>query len=586
MPFLLRNIRLDLAAPLDDLPGAAARRLRLPVEAIRAYAIVRRSIDARDKDDVHYRYHLEIALRDASASERRAMRRLRANEATWIDPPRPAAVEAGTAPLLQRPIVVGFGPAGMFAALKLAELGYRPLVIERGREVRRRHRDVVQRYYRRHDFDPESNLLYGEGGAGTYSDGKLYTRISEPRVPEILQVFYQHGADPDILIDARPHVGSDRLPTICTRIRRHLESLGGEVRFGARLDDVEIVGGAVTSVTLSGERMAAGPVLLAVGHSARDTILMLARRRVRIEPKPFQIGVRIEHPQAMVDAWQFGGLAGHPGLGPAEYHLIAKGACQSGDLFTFCMCPGGQILPANESPGLIATNGASRASRGGAFANAGLVITVDPAALARSSGFPPVRASGAGLRPDSGGRLHPDGGAAAAVRQSDLDGLPEPAAVALRALFYQKHWEEAAYVSTNGTYCVPAQRASDFLAGRMSDGACETSFPLGARWRPIREVIPASVAAALERGLPMLERRMPGFSGPAGVITAPETRASSPIRITRDAVTRASVSADNLYPVGEGAGFAGGIISAAVDGLKSAEAIVRKYAPPARGAAS
>ncbi len=569
MPLLLRNLRLELSAPLDDLPAVAARRLRLPVEAIRAYAIVRRSIDARDKDDVHYRYHLEIALRDAPGSERHAIRRLRPNEAAWIDVRPPDVLEPGAIPLTERPLVVGFGPAGMFAALKLAEMGYQPLVIERGREVRRRHRDVMQRYYREHDFDPESNLLYGEGGAGTYSDGKLYTRISEPRVPDILQTFYEHGADPDILIDARPHIGSDRLPTICTHIRRRIESLGGEVRFGARLDDVERADGAITHVVISGERVAAGPVLLGVGHSARDTIFMLARRGVRIDPKPFQIGVRIEHPQTMVDGWQFGALAGHPGLGPAEYHLIAKGACESGDLFSFCMCPGGQILPTNESAGLIATNGASRASRGGAFANAGLVITVDPALLSAGD-FMMGAAAGVGV----------PGGSPSVLNDARLDDLPESAAVALRALLYQKHWEQLAYVATNGTYAVPAQRASDFLAGRASDGACETSFPLGARWRALREILPASVAAALERGLPMLDRRMSGFAGADGIITAPETRASSPIRITRDRESRASVSAGNLYPIGEGAGFAGGIISAAVDGLKSAETIVRMYARP------
>ncbi len=634
MPFLLRNIRLDLEAPLEELPDAIAKRLRVPRHAIRAYAIVHRSIDARDKDDIHLRFHVELALNEPPDAERKRLRRLRPNECKWLDPsptakamghPFPtakamghptswsrsqsleAAMDEGDEILGERPIIVGFGPAGMFAALRLAELGYKPIVLERGRDIRRRHKDILQTFYRERIFTPESNLLFGEGGAGAYSDGKLYTRVNDPLVTTILEKLYEHGADPDILIDAHPHIGSDRLPAICRRLRERIESLGGQVRFDARVDDfhissasqiraatvrarspnraatvrertgggADVVGGSLVALTVSGERIGVGPVLLAIGHSARDTIRTLARRGVRIDPKPFQIGVRIEHPQDKVDRWQYGALAGRVGLGPAEYQVVARGAGgESGDLFSFCMCAGGQILPTNESPELIATNGASRAARDGRFANSGLVITVDPASLK-----------------DANWRAHAGRVLKRSVRTTvdvlgggDVTGgVPDagPASIALAGLDYQEFWERLAYAATGETYRLPVQRASDFLSGRTSDGSCETSYPLGSAWHDLRAILPADVTQALEKGLLMLQRKMPGYAGAEAVITAPETRAGAPIRLTRDRITRQSVSTANLYPIGEGAGYAGGIVSAAIDGWKTADIIGRRFARPA-----
>lgn len=287
--------------------------------------------------------------------------------------------------------------------------------------------------------------------------------------------------------------------------------------------------------------MRVGPVVLATGHSARDTIRMLHARGVRIDPRPFQIGVRIEHPQDMVNRWQYGPAAAHRQLGPAEYHMVAKGAAgRRGDVFSFCMCPGGMILPTNESPGLIATNGASRANRATPFANSGLVITLDPTEL-------------------------PGGGEAGA---------------ALAGLAYLERWERLAFEATGGSYRVPVQRAGDFLEGRGSDGSLEVSYPLGGQWADISRLVPDSVVSALRRALPMLERNFPGFSGEDAMITAPETRASGPIRVIRDPATRQALQTRNLYPIGEGAGYAGGIVSAAVDGLKTADAIVRHFARP------
>lgn len=570
MPFLVRNISLALDEPEDLLPARAAKRLHVSPEAIRCWSIVARSIDARKKD-IHLSYHLEVALDEPVQREQGRLRRLHDLQVVWIEQrPEPPLVP-GRARLRERPIIVGFGPGGMFAALRLAELGYRPIVFERGREVRRRHRDIMQRFYREGEFDPSSNLLFGEGGAGTYSDGKLYTRGHDPLCRRVLEIFFQNGADPRILIDARPHIGSDRLPTICTHIRRRIETLGGEVRFETLLDDVRIADGRLEAIYIrrsdsveagtevvsgtyaqaqaggastpaqsrchtGGEWIDVGPVILSIGHSARDTIRLLHARGVRVEAKPFQIGVRIEHPQSLVDQWQYGACAGHARLGSAEYHVVAKGAAgELGDVFSFCMCPGGIILPSNESRGLIVTNGASRSQRSSPFANSGLVVTVDP--------------SGLGLS-------------------------------AMTALNWQQRWEELAFAATGGTYRVPCQRASDFLARRASDGVLTTSYPLGGAWCDVRTLLPDSVSAALEKALPMLERKMPGYAGTDAVITAPETRASAPIRLVRDPETREAVGITGLYPVGEGAGYAGGIVSAAVDGLKSAERIVCHYAPP------
>jgi hypothetical protein len=547
MPILLRNLRLNLDEPEEALILRAAKKLGVGPDAIRAYSVVHRSLDARKKRDIHFSYHVELALEGADQTEPRAMKKLPANQAAWIKPQPPHEPRPGRDDLPERPVVVGFGPGGMFAALRLARAGYRPIVLERGRDIRRRHRDVMHRFYRERDFDPTSNLLYGEGGAGTYSDGKLYTRISDPRARTVLEEFFRHGASGDILIDARPHIGSDKLPTICTRIRGRIESLGGEVRFEHTLRDIRLTRGRVDAIqvhdgaTDRASWMRCGPVILAAGHSARDTVRMLIERGVEVVPKPFQIGVRIEHPQELVNRWQYGDSAGHRRLGPAEYHLVAKGVCATeggdpaGDLFSFCMCPGGMILPTNESPGLIATNGASRASRSGPFANSGLVVTMDPA----------------------------------------LMNLDAPGAIA-----YVEQWERKAFAATGGTYRIPAQRGDDYLAGRASDGSLETSYPLGGQWTSIRELIPSAAADALARGLVILSRKFPGFAGPDAIVTAPETRASAPFRILRDARTFEAPGAAGLFPVGEGAGYAGGIISAAVDGIKAADLIIERYAPP------
>ena len=535
MAIRLGNIGLGLDEPEDALLARAAARLKVRPEAIRQYAPVRRALDARRGHELRFVYNVELSLADGPRAETECVRRLHGRHVEVIQVQHPEPLEPGTRPLKHRPVIVGFGPAGMFAALLLAEAGYQPIVLERGRDVRRRHKDIMQTFYREGMFNAESNLLFGEGGAGTYSDGKVYTRLSSPQVSDVLATLVRFGAKPEILIDAKPHIGSDRIPSICKRIRAHIERSGGEIRFDARVDDFEIDDGAIVALRVAEERLPVESVLLGIGHSAGDTFAQLHAAGVLIEARPFQFGVRIEHPQAMVNRWQYGAAVEHPRLPPADYRLVAKRAAgAAGDLYSFCMCPGGIILPTAELPGHVATNGGSNSGRRGKFANSGFVVTIDPA---RWGGDP------------------------------------------LAGLAFQREWEARAFAATDGTYRVPAQRCRDFLARRPSDGVLETSHPIGGAWQSIEEILPREICDAVRHGLPMLDRKMPGFAGGDGIITGPESRASSPVRIPRDRETRQSVSTRNLYPIGEGAGYAGGIVSAAIDGIRSAEMIIRAYRP-------
>lgn len=548
----------DLRIPLDALDGtertegralraAILRRLHLPPDDLVALEPRRRSIDARRKDDVHYTYSVRIQLRGAANAERALLRRLaRRHRARNVrvaqeeDPQPPIHVD--TRPV-GRPVVIGAGCAGLFCALALAETGLEPLLVERGRDAARRTVDI-ERFNATGELNPEDNIQFGLGGAGAFSDGKLGTGTRGVAHRRILETFVEAGAPRQILWDARPHVGSDVLPTVVTNVLARIRQAGGEVRLDTRLTGLGVAGGRMTSVTLSHadgsggaveERLPARNVVLACGHSARDVFGLLHREGIALERKTFAMGVRIEHLQAMIDRAQYGPFAGHPALGAAPYKLVAHldedaGTASGRSAFSFCMCPGGSVVAAASEPGGVVTNGMSLSARAGTNANAGLLANVFP---------------------------------------SNLPGDDPLAGVAL-----QRSCEQAAFAAGGGAFVAPAQLVGDFLQGTPSTagGAIEPTYPRGVTWGSVERCLPPYVTETLRAAIPLMGHRLHGFAAADAVLTGVETRSSSPVRITRDEGLQ-SVSTRGLWPCGEGAGYAGGIMSAATDGLRVAAAL-------------
>ncbi len=531
MPIRVSNLRLPLDEPLAALPGRLADLLDVEPDQLR-YRVLRKSLDTRDKRDIHFVLNAEVRLPDDElAVVRLASRRPGATVELYDEPPFELP-EPGPRPLAQRPVVVGSGPGGLVAAYILAELGYAPLVLERGPAVNQRIRDV-KAFDAGGPFESQSNYLFGEGGAGTFSDGKLTTRGSGPDTHRVLELFAECKGKPSILFEHRPHLGSNRLPAVVKAIRQRIESLGGEVRFNCRVDDLDLRDGKLAGLRTSGGYVAADVAVLAIGHSARDTYAMLVERGVPMERKPFQFGVRIEHPQEVVNRAQYGREELEELLGNADYSLVAKGR---NDLFTFCMCAGGYIIPSVSQDGYFCTNGMSLSRRDSYFANSGLVTTV------------PV---------------------------DEFGGDDVMAGVRL-----QERYERLAFAVGRGEYRCPVQTARDYLDGRVSKALPSCSYPRGVVATDLRELLPPLVAEAVAEGLPKMDRRWHGRFLSEALLAGPEARGSSPVRIVRDPETRASPGIDGLYPVGEGAGYAGGIVSAAVDGLKSARAVIAAYARP------
>ncbi len=531
MSIRVSNLRLRLDEPEAALPAHLARVLGLAPEALRSWRILRKSLDARDKDDLHFVYTAEV---QSTEDETRVVALARRPSPVRVDQYQEPPFQLpppGTRPLRQRPVVVGSGPAGLIAGYFLAEQGYQPLILERGRPVRDRIHDV-HAFDAGGPFNPESNYLFGEGGAGTFSDGKLTFRGSGPEVRRVLELFAECKGKPSILYEHRPHLGSNRLPAVVKAIRRRIEQLGGELRFSCRVEDLDLADGGVRGLFTSSGYLPADVVLLAIGHSARDTYAMLLRRGVPMVPKPFQMGVRIEQPQATVNRVQYGRQPVEQLLGNADYTLVAHGRH---DLFTFCMCAGGHVIPSVSAVGGFCTNGMSLSKRDSPFANSGLVVTV------------PVEHFG---------------------------GADTLAGVRLQELY-----EGRAFALSGAEYCCPIQRAGDFLAGRRTRTNPPSSYPRGLVLADLRELVPPLIAAALDHGLPILDKRWQGRFLADATLVGPEARGSSPVRIVRDDQSRESPGLDGLYPVGEGAGYAGGIVSAAVDGLRTAVAVVAKYAP-------
>ena len=529
----------ELPLPMDPdarevgrevLRAAIVQRLGIDDTALLDFSVYKRSYDARRKSSlITFVYIIDAEVSDEAQVLRRLAddRHVMAAPDTRYQPPARARDE-----LRERPIVIGFGPGGLFAALILAQQGYRPIVLERGREVRQRTQDTWG-LWRRNTLDPISNVQFGEGGAGLFSDGKLYSQIKDPRYlgRKVMQEFVRAGAPAEILYVSKPHIGTFRLTGVVSSMRREIISLGGEVRFESKVTDLLIENGRVEGVMLeSGEALHSRHVVLALGHSSRDTFRMLERRGVFMEAKPFAIGFRIEHPQSMIDKVRLGRFAGHPALGAADYKLVHH-ASNGRSVYSFCMCPGGTVVAATSEPERVVTNGMSQYSRNERNANAGIVVGIDPV------------------------QDYPGG--------------------VLSGIALQERLESKAYERGGRNYCAPAQLVGDFLRGQASKalGDVEPSYKPGVQLCDLAEALPEYAITAIREALPAFGREIRGFDRPDAVLTGIESRTSAPLRITRDPQHLQSRNVRGLYPCGEGAGYAGGILSAAVDGIKVAEAV-------------
>jgi uncharacterized FAD-dependent dehydrogenase len=534
----ISELKLPLGHPPEAMKPAIVDRLGIEADDLVSFAVARRAHDARRKAAILMIYSVDVVLRDEAA----VLARFAGDHHVRVTPDTDykfvaRAPEGFDGP---RPVVIGAGPCGLFAGLILAQMGLKPIIIDRGKIVRERTKDTWG-LWRKGELNPESNVQFGEGGAGTFSDGKLYSQIKDPRFlgRKVLEEFVAAGAPEEILTEAHPHIGTFRLVHMVEQMRALIESLGGEYRWRHKVEDFDIEVGADGSRRLKGLRIAGGDylpathVVMALGHSARDTFEVLYERGVHIEAKPFSIGVRIEHPQSWMDKARFGTCAGHPDLGAADYSLSHH--CKNGrTVYSFCMCPGGTVVAATSEFGRVVTNGMSQYSRNERNANSGFVVGIDP--------------------------------------ERDYPGHP------LAGIEFQRKWESLAYVAGGSSYAAPAQKVGDFMAGRASKelGEVAPSYKPGVTLTDLSACLPDFVIEAMREALPVFGRQIAGYDHPDVLLTGVETRTSSPIRITRGKDFQ-SLNTVGLFPAGEGAGYAGGILSAAVDGIKVAEAVAQAY---------
>jgi len=556
----IHEIKRGIGQKTDVLPQKIEKRIGLPAGSIVNWRLVKESVDARDKSQVMLVNSVDFEVRGLSEDQvlqrgqKKKLKIGKAPDERYVSVTERPDYEEPKEALNHRPVVVGFGPCGMFCALTLAQMGYEPIVLERGRCVERRAEDV-ERFWKEGVFDPESNVQFGEGGAGTFSDGKLTTQIKDKRITKVIEEMILAGGGEDLRYKQKPHVGTDVLRTVVTNIRKEIIRLGGEVMFETKLTGLELdETGAVRAIRAqcgtAGEaedlRIETEALVLALGHSARDTFAVLHEAGIYMEQKPFSIGVRIEHPQTMIDLSQYGAPAKELGLGAAEYKLNWK--CENGrGVYTFCMCPGGRVIASASAPETVVTNGMSYRSRDLENANSGLLVDV---------------------RTEDFGSDHP-----------------------LAGMKFQEEWERQAYIAGGRTGRAPAQRVGDFLKNQSTDPAVgeanrvTPSFKPGVTWTAMDECLPEFACSSLREALPHLGRKLKGFDSPDAVLTGIETRSSSPVRITRDEAYQAGIGesqeakrvARGIFPAGEGAGYAGGITSAAVDGIRIAEQIAMKW---------
>jgi uncharacterized protein len=524
----------ELSLPLDHPPEALRQaivaRLGIQDADLSAFTVFKRSYDARKKNtEITFVYIIDVSVRD----EAQILARL--SDDRHIRPaPDTRYYPVAHAPegLDERPLIIGFGPCGLYAALILAQMGFRPIVLERGKDVRKRTKDTWA-LWRKRQLTPESNVQFGEGGAGLFSDGKLYSQIKDPKFygRKVMQEFVKAGAPEEILYVSKPHIGTFRLTGVVAAMREEIIALGGEIRFQARVTDFHIDNGRIQGVTLdNGETLQSRYVVLALGHSSRDTFRTLHQRGVYMEAKPFALGFRIEHPQSLIDKARLGKYAGHPALGAADYKLVHH-AKNGRAVYSFCMCPGGTVVAATSEAGRVVTNGMSQYSRNERNANSGIVVGIHPA--------------------------------------EDFPGGP------LAGVELQEQLESHAFLMGGEDYSAPAQLVGDFIKGRVSAslGDVEPSYKPGINLCDLAEALPAYAIAAMREALPVFGRQIRGFDRHDAVLTGIESRTSSPVRITRDNRSLQSLNTRGLYPAGEGAGYAGGILSAGVDGIKVAEAL-------------
>jgi uncharacterized protein len=523
----LTNVHLPLDHPEGDLSAAILARLAIPASDLVRYTVFRRGYDARKRSAITLVYTLDVEVKNEEA----VLARMSGVSHVGVAPDtRYQFVAQAPASLRTRPVVIGFGPCGIFAALILAQMGFRPIILERGKVVRERTKDTWD-LWRKRELNPESNVQFGEGGAGTFSDGKLHSGIKDPKhySRKVLTEFVKAHAPEEILYVSKPHIGTFRLVKMVEAMRETIESLGGEFRFEAKVADLEIDQGQIRAVVLaSGERIASDHVVLAVGHSARDTFQMLYERGVYVEAKPFSIGFRAEHPQSLIDRARFGNFAGHPLLGAADYKLVHH-AKNGRAVYSFCMCPGGTVVAATSEPECVVTNGMSQYSRNERNANSGIVVGITP---------------------------------------EDYPGHP------LAGIDFQRELESRAYVLGGKNYDAPGQLVDDFIAGKASTalGSVIPSYKPGVHLTDLAPSLPAYAIEAIREALPAFDKQIKGYAMRDAVLTGVETRTSSPVRIKRQDNFQ-SVNTKGLFPAGEGAGYAGGILSAAVDGIKVAEAV-------------